>query len=289
MSNETKTIQKAKLDTPEALVAHYANAVQEILPRAFEPTKFIAGCTKLFKQVTSGKHKLADFDTRSLVVSMLDCASLGLDPNPLLGQAYFVPYRDNKSGKQVMQLIPGYKGLQHLAYNSGKVQIIRGVVVYENDKFEYTEGTEPRLVHEPTLGPRGAMLCAYAIAILASGATASRVCHRDEIMKAKAASKAGASEYSPWQAWPEEMWRKTAIRKLCKDLPQSPEMQRAVSIEDLNEAGKVVTRDYSDLPEQEFEEVAPELPDTARPGEDLKAAADAAQRKATGETQGTLV
>jgi recombinational DNA repair protein RecT len=48
-----------------------------------------------------------------------------------------------------------------------------------------------------------------------------------DIDKVKATSKASSG---PWVEWPEEMMRKTAVKKLYKLLPQTDRMSQAVSI-----------------------------------------------------------
>lgn len=50
------------------------------------------------------------------------------------------------------------------------------------------------------------------------------------------------------------MWKKTAIRRLCKYLPLSPEMQRAIAIDEAADAGQSqgLAESIIDLPPESF-------------------------------------
>jgi recombination protein RecT len=211
-----------------------------MLPKMFDPAKFLAVVTKVVTE------KLADCDQRSIVTAMLDCASTGLDPNPVLGEAYLIPFYEK--GTKKAQFIPGYKGLRKLALETGHVHDIAAEIVYEADTFGYQLGINRDLTHRPTrdTANRGPMVAVYAVAYLANGIQKFIVLERADVMKIKASSKALSN--GPWVSHEEEMWRKTAIRRLCKELPLSQRIQRAVAIDEQNEAG-VDDRDYENLPD----------------------------------------
>jgi recombination protein RecT len=115
------------------------------------------------------------------------------------------------------------------------VKAISAEVVYEADTFEVEQGTSPKLRHVPALKERGEIVACYAIAQMADGTTQFRVLTMDDVGKRKKASKAGRS--GPWADWYDEMVRKTAVRALCKMLPQAPEAQRAAVVDEYIEAG----------------------------------------------------
>ncbi len=79
--------------------------------------------------------KLLDCTQQSLMACILGCATLGLEPEPFLGQAYLVPYWNNQKKCFEAQLIPGYRGYLTLARRSGEVQSVSSRMVYENDAF----------------------------------------------------------------------------------------------------------------------------------------------------------
>ena len=173
-------------------------------------------------------------DTVSMVKAVVLSSTLGLEPETPLGHAYLVPFRNNKTGKIEANFIIGYKGLADLMYRSGKVDSVEAHVVYDNDEFDFAFGSNSYIKHRPMLkGDRGNILCAYAI-VYVKGSTKPviEVVGETEINKARQASQSADSAYSPWVKFEAEMWKKTAVRRIAKLLPQSIENQNvAVAIE----------------------------------------------------------
>lgn len=190
--------------------------------------------------------QLAECDRLSLIKSLLEAVDLGLSPDGLLGEAYIVPY-----GKEA-QLIVGYRGLIKLALNTGKVKHVEARIVYEKDKFGVELGTEGRLVHKPYVGSDpGEKVAVYAVAYLSDGTKVFEVLFKRDIEKIKelALSKMKNPESSPWVQFEEEMWKKTAVRKLMKYLPLSAQLATAVSVDEYREAG--IEADFVDVEEIE--------------------------------------
>jgi recombination protein RecT len=163
--------------------------------------------------------------------SMLDCvkasASLGLEPDGITGQAYIIPYEDRKKRVFEAQFQIGYKGLITLARRSGFIKSLSAQPVYEQDYFEYEYGLDEKLVHRPAIGPRGKLKYAYAVAKFTDGGHHFEVMTKADIDKIRNSSMGANSKYSPWTKWEEEMWRKTATKKLCKFLPFAAELASA--------------------------------------------------------------
>ena len=163
-------------------------------------------------------------------------AQMGLDCSGVGGQGYLVPYR-NKAGRYEAQFIAGYQGLIDLALRSQKVVAVRAKEVYSLDHFEYEEGSLQRVFHKPNLtAERGELVAVYAVAHLANGFPQAEVMSRADVERVRAHSKAG--DKSPWNTDPAMMWRKSAVRRLCKYLPQNPDLARAIDVEDRAEAGE---------------------------------------------------
>lgn len=209
----------------QQLLGANIKAIQSCLPKHMTPERM---CRVAFNTVQK-TPALLNCSPQSLVAAIVEASSLGLEIDSR-GQAYLVPY-----GKNVT-LIPGYKGLMDLAYRSGRVTSIYADVVCANDTFEFAMGLDAKLVHVPNLEDRGELKAAYAVAKIKDSDPAFVVLGKTEIEKVKKASKAAAN--GPWKDWEEEMWKKTAIRRLCKCLPLSPEMQRAVFLDEMGDAGK---------------------------------------------------
>jgi recombination protein RecT len=145
-----------------------------------------------------------------------------------MGQAHLVPYK----GK--CTLIPGYEGLIELVRREGSTKRLEAHVVYMNDKFEYKTGLTTTLVHEPTLdGDPGDLRLAYAVAEFKDGQFHVEVMTRLQIEKIRNGTAAWQKGYdTPWRTEPDEMWRKTVIRRICKQLPKSAELSIAVAMDD---------------------------------------------------------
>ncbi|MBQ4133042.1 MAG: recombinase RecT, partial [Desulfovibrionaceae bacterium] len=220
----------AQLNTVTHLLSLQFKAIKSALPKHMTPERMCRVALNTIRRTPA----LLDCAPETLVAAIVEASSLGLEID-MRGQAYLVPFQNKKTGRREVQLIPGYKGLADLAFRSGRVSSIFAEVVCENDKFKFSLGLEPVLEHTPNLEDRGRLLAVYAVARMKDADPQFVVMGRADVERIKKASKASTS--GPWSDWEEEMWKKTAIRRLCKLLPLSPEMQRAVAIDEYAEAG----------------------------------------------------
>lgn len=213
------------------LLTSQFKAIKSALPRHMTPERMCRVALNTIRRTP----ELLECAPETMVAAIVEASSLGLEIDSR-GQAYLVPFRNKNTGRREVQLIPGYKGLADLAYRSGRVDSIFAEVVCENDKFRFSLGLNPTLEHTPSLEDRGKLIAVYAVARMKESAPQFVVMGKGDIDKIKKASKASGG---PWRDWEAEMWKKTAIRRLCKMLPLSPEMQRAVSLDEASEAGIV--------------------------------------------------
>lgn len=250
--------------------------------------------------------KLQQCEPLSFLGALMQCASLGLEPNTILGHAYLIPFdkkEKDENGKwrvvrTDVQLIVGYKGLIDLARRSGHITSLSANIHYDDDElWEYEEGTEARLRHRP--GPlSGKKLHAYAIAKFKDGGHAYVVLPWSHVMKIRDGSqgwqtavKFGKAAESPWGKHEDEMAKKTAIRALAKYLPLSVELMDAMSVDDARADYRAFAMDPStgiaptegDYPDgDEIEAEAEEEPAPRKQVEDRKperAAQPEGQRK----------
>jgi recombination protein RecT len=200
------------------LIQKFEPQIKAALPKHITPERM----TRIVMTEVRKNPQLAECDKASFFGAVIQCAQLGLEPGTGLGHAYLLPYRNK--GSMECQLIIGYQGMIDLAERSGKVTI-DAHVIYEKDEFSFTLGLEPSINHVPYFGDgdRGHVKGAYAVARYADGRSKFRVLSRADIDAARDASKSGKSNYSPWASHYDEMARKTAIRRLFKMLPKSPE------------------------------------------------------------------
>ena len=161
----------------------------------------------------------------SITKSFLQCAELGLEPSSTRGLAYLVPYKGE------CKLVVGYKGFMHLARESGQIKSIQARIVRSSDDFFVSYGTDEKIHHIPKKSNNSQVTHVYAVAKLANGECQFDVMNIDEINKARST----AATQKVWGPYFEEMAKKTAIRRLCKYLPMTKELQTAVGIDEVNE------------------------------------------------------
>ncbi|WP_026803608.1 recombinase RecT [Aliarcobacter lanthieri] len=95
-------------------------------------SKFMSALVQL-----SQNKNLIDCKVDSVVDVGFQIVQAGLNPNPLFGQAYVVPFK-LKSGFTVAQLQIGYKGWIQLGYRAGWK--FKAIPVYKCDDFKYAFG-----------------------------------------------------------------------------------------------------------------------------------------------------
>lgn len=169
---------------------------------------------------------LLDCSPQSFLQAVSDCAQYGLYPDAVAQEAHLIPY----AGK--CTLVIGYMGLIKLAKRPGDIRSIWAKAVYQGDQFEYEYGLNSRLIHVPVpASKRGNLRAVYAVVHFKDGYKEFAVLEDEDVLKVKKFSLAKKKNIadSPWTQWEEAMWCKTAIRALCKSLPKSPELERALA------------------------------------------------------------
>ena len=186
--------------------------------------------------------KLLECDRVSLMSAFVQVAQFRFLPSSVSGEMYVIPY-----GREAKPQL-GYQGIVTLLYRAKTVTAITGNIIYENDHFEFEEGLNPKLVHKPAKfgTAKGAPIGAYTIAEMASGAKTFKVMSKDDIMAIKNLSKAKNSAESPWNSnkdpfnW---MWLKTCLIQHFKLLPKTPELIKAIEIDNDGEGLDMPTLD----------------------------------------------
>lgn len=217
------------------LIHQFAPQIKMALPKHLSADRM----TRIIITEVRKNPKLAECTQASFFGAVIQCAQLGLEPGSGLGHAYLVPY-----GNEVT-FITGYQGMIELAERNGLS--VFGRVVYAGDHFEYEYGLNERCVHRPSpiQGNRGEVVAAYAVAVYKDGRKKFEVVEMADIEKARASSK---SRSGPWVTHFAEMAKKTAVRRLFKVLPKSPEMARVQELEDSIEVnGQDLASAYSEF------------------------------------------
>lgn len=255
-------------DLQRMLDARMVQIAKALPANTMEPTHF----ARVVVTLCAKNPRLMECNTASLLGAVMQSAQLGLSPDPVLGEAWFVPF------KGVVTFIPGYKGLIKLAYQSEQIAKVASHVVREGDAFDYEYGLREKLSHKPNSSPVAAMTHAYATMKIKGGDVNFLVMTRDEIdavRKRSPAVRAGKS--TPWDTDFEAMAQKTVLRRLCKIGPASvaPRLQRALALDEQAEHG--LRQNLADP----FLAVGEKSPDAEWTDEDEKALSEAAKAAET--------
>lgn len=225
MGNETIEMEKTengfkmqpkaavgKTATMKALLERMLPEIQKVIPRHVTPERML----KTVMVAVNRTPQLLRCTQESVMESLMRAGELGLDVSGTLGEAYLVPF-----GNQCT-LIPGYRGLAKLARQSGDVKRIEANAVYENDDFDFVEGTEARLTLRRNLGDdRGELVGFYALAEFKDGGIQADFMTAADVEKVR--QKAQSKNSPAWKEHFDEMGRKTVFRRLAKWLPLSGE------------------------------------------------------------------
>lgn len=243
---EHKALTKQE-DPIYKMLAQYKGAIASVLPKHLTPEKML----RLAYTAIHRTPKLKQCTPVSLINGIIEISSLGLE----LGRtAHLIPF-----GREA-QVIVDYKGMIDLAHRSDKVATIVLKPVYEKEVFEVVEGTERYIKHIPVLKDRGELVAAYAIITFKDGSFDFEVVGPDDIEIIKKRSPGAKKADSPWNTEDEPtMWCKSAMRKVAKRTPQSPEFQKAAYLEELLEAGikQNLSHVTNDIGIEDFKNVTP--------------------------------
>jgi recombination protein RecT len=214
-------------------------AIKSIAPKNVTPERLV----RIGLNAVSRNPKLMECTPETIVGAVVNCSILGVEPN-LLGHAYIVPFKNNKTNRMEAQFQLGYRGLIDLARRTGEITSVYAHEVYEGDEFEYSYGLEKDLKHKPTgEEDEDKITHFYAVYKLKDGAYDFIVMsrkqvesHRDRFTK----SKKNGTVFGPWKDHFTEMAKKTVLIKLLKTAPISIEQQEARTVmEGLNQDNSV--------------------------------------------------
>jgi len=235
------------------------SAIASVVPKHLTAERLV----KVALLATSKSPDLLKCSANSILQSVMQAAELGLEVNSPLGQAYLVAFnnkikekdddgRERERWVMECQLIIGYRGFIDLAKRSGEIATVEARCVYSNDFFEVVYGTEQRLIHRPALKDPGPLVCVWAMArIKGSDAVIFDVLTLGDVDYARSVSKTGSKGYGPWRDRYDEMARKTAVRRLAKYLPLSPELAAAMDMDDRDSELQVTAIDVEEAPVSE--------------------------------------
>ena len=254
---------RAQVNTVRDPLARYQAKFEAVLPSMLPASRMI----EVTMTEIARNPELLRCTQSSLIGCVIQCAQLGLQPG-IVGEAYLIPFKNNRRNITECTLVVGYKGLLKLAFNSGAIESVQCSVVHLRDEFSFEMGTQGFVRHipaKPQLPPMpeesasaeewasysksvealwdsfnpGPMTHAYVVIDMKDGKRPTwEVFDRAKILRAKKSSRAAASGSSPWQSHEDEMWMKTVLRHVCKRLPASIDrVKNAVALDERADAG----------------------------------------------------
>lgn len=202
-------------------------SVMDALPPDFNRARFVQNTVALVQD----NDQLSRIPQAKLVPVLLKGAYLGLDF--FNGECYAVPYG------QVVQFSPSYKGMVKLAKRFSKRPLtdVYAHVVRDGDEFESgMEDGHEYVRFRPKSFNDGPIVGAFAVAQYADGGIKVEVMSKSQLDAVKRMSKSQSG--TAWKFFPEEMYRKSVIRRLCKgiDLDMDAEQARIMQSEEVQEA-----------------------------------------------------
>lgn len=219
-----------------------------------DPERFAQLCLTVFKKdwndnlesegVSKRDKALIWCSDYSLQRCMVQAAELDLQPGSSLGQCFFIRY----GWDCTFQIgVWGYVALMH---RGEQVVDVWADVIYEKDEYVIERGARRTLRHkiDPLMprADRGRVLGAYACVEYSNEHVAWEFVNFEDLEMARSTSKAKNSP--AYASWPDEMRKRTALKRLAKyvekclaanlaaDRDESDELR-----EDLAEALKTIT------------------------------------------------
>lgn len=168
-------------------------------------------------------RKAAESNPIALEYALINLASIGISLNPALKESYLVP----RGGKICLDI--SYMGLVKLATDTGSIVWVQAEIVKKNDEFTYNGvGQAPTHKMNP-FSERGEVVGVYAVAKLSSGEFLSTIMSKAECDAIRDKSSQAAKS-GPWQTFPEEMYKKTVVKRASKLWPKSERLDTAVEV-----------------------------------------------------------
>lgn len=172
----------------------------------------------------------------SIEDAVLQAGSMGLSLNPTRGHCYLITRRMRKRRQNESQAeydkvptfayaYPSYRGLIHIPVMSGAIRFARAEVIFKSDKFVYRgphHDVEYQLLTDHQNQTEANADGVFAVARTIHGDYLTEYVPRETILKIRQMSEMpGGIMWNPSRLWTEG-WKKAALRRLYKTLPDAP-------------------------------------------------------------------
>ena len=156
----------------------------------------------------------------SLAGAMINVATVGLSLCKSTAYAYLVP----RDGAVCLDI--SYRGFIKIATDTGSILWARADIVYQEDSFEYCGPAKEPIISSNPFKDRGEMVGCYCVAKTKEGDILTEIMTKEQVEKIRQASKGINSKWSPWNNYPEEMWKKVVIKRAAKTWPKTEKTER---------------------------------------------------------------
>ena len=225
MTNEIATFASTN-DLKLTLAGEYQKQITNFFGDDKKALKFLSSVVSSVQKTP----QLLQCEQSSLINAFLTMAQLEFYPSEIAGEAYVLPYKNNKTGLSEAQFQIGYQGLVTLFYRAGAKKV-HADIVREKDSFSYVNG---KVQHSPDIfsDNRGKAIGAYVIITLSTWAEVAKVMSAKEILNIGSKfSKSFRSSFTPWneskdpELW---MWKKTVLKQCAKLVPKNEAIVKAI-------------------------------------------------------------
>lgn len=229
------------------------NSKKDALPADFNQPKFIHnsvaflnGSSTLIKYVNENKT----FGKTQLLLGFSRAAMLGLDA--MHNECYLIPYYNKELGKTYINFVTSFIGMQKLAlkYSQRPIESFTADIVHEGDSVRIITRDGKRIV-DTNINPletKKPVIGAIAICTYKDGNQDCEFIPIEELEIIRNQSKAKNS--LAWSSFRGEMYKKAAMRRLCKSITLDLD---SIAYSELN-SGLELETDQKELRNREVQE-----------------------------------
>lgn len=223
----------------EMMLVKYKRQIQAAIPEHLTPERLI----RIALTTVAKNPKLQKCHPSTIVGAVIQSSQLGLECDGVLGEAFLIPYRNDRAKIMECQFQVGYKGIMKLVRNSDEIDFIDAQAVHEKDEFDFEKGLTPYLRHKrPKTGERGPVIGYWAGYVPRKGTPSFEYMTLEEVIQHRNRySKAfQAGVQTPWKSEPgsndfDWMAKKTVLIQALKLAPKSVRDNRLQTAIDLTE------------------------------------------------------
>ncbi len=209
MGNSLVKTKKSHLEIIQSNINSLIDSKAKALPKGFNKTRFVQNAMTVLLDTP----KINEMQPISVARTILKGAFLGLDF--FRKECYAIPYGSS------LNFQTDYKGDVKIAkqFSLRPIEEIYAKVVREGDEFtEYCENGKQGFAFKPIAFSNKPIIGAFATVIFKDGEILVETMSAEEIENIRT-SFSKAPNSAAWKNTPGEMYKKTVLKRLCKNIP----------------------------------------------------------------------